>query len=68
MRVREQEASMSRIVGCWILTLGAIVALPATGLAQEAVLTGTLSDATGGVLPGVTVTAVNTATGNTSWP
>ena len=34
-------------------------------LAQDAVLTGTVTDATGGVLPGVTVTAVNDATGNT---
>jgi hypothetical protein len=33
--------------------------------AQEATLTGTVTDATGGVLPGVTVTAVNDATGNT---
>ena len=42
-----------------------IVALPAVGYAQDAVLTGTVTDATGGVLPGVTVTAVNEATGNT---
>jgi hypothetical protein len=33
--------------------------------AQDAVLTGTVTDATGAVLPGVTVTAVNEATGNT---
>ena len=32
--------------------------------AQEAVLTGTVSDATGGVLPGVTVTASHAASGN----
>ncbi|MBI2185854.1 MAG: TonB-dependent receptor, partial [Acidobacteria bacterium] len=38
--------------------------LPAFGYAQEAVLTGTVTDATGGVLPGVTVTATNEATGN----
>ena len=35
------------------------------GYAQEAILTGTVTDATGGVLPGVTVTAVHEATGNT---
>ena len=33
-----------------------LLALPATGYAQEAVLTGTVTDSTGGVLPGVTVT------------
>jgi hypothetical protein len=37
---------------------------PATAFAQEAVLTGTVSDSTGGVLPGVTITAVHEATGN----
>ena len=35
-------------------------------IAQEAVLTGTVTDSTGGVLPGVTVTAVHEATGNRS--
>jgi hypothetical protein len=36
-----------------------------TGYAQEAVLMGTVTDTTGGVLPGVTVTAVHEASGNT---
>ena len=39
--------------------------LPVAGFAQEATLTGTLTDSSGAVLPGVTVTAVNNATGNT---
>jgi len=39
--------------------------LPFTGYAQEAVLSGTVTDTTGGVLPGVTITATHTATGNT---
>ena len=44
----------------------ALLALPAIGYAQnEAVITGTVTDSTGGVLPGVTVTATNEATGNT---
>ncbi len=42
----------------------ALLALPAIGYAQEATLNGTVSDTTGGVLPGVTVTATLDATGN----
>ena len=47
------------------LIVGVLLALPVMAFAQEATLTGTVTDATGGVLPGVTVTAVNDATGNT---
>jgi hypothetical protein len=47
------------------LFVGVLLALPVMAFAQEATLTGTVTDATGGVLPGVTVTAVNDATGNT---
>ncbi len=47
-----------------VLFAAAILALPLAGYAQEAVLTGTVSDSTGGVLPGVTVVAVLEATGN----
>ena len=49
----------------FLLLFCAVVALPAAGYAQDAALTGTVTDATGGVLPGVTVTAINDATGNT---
>src|SRR5690242_9249651 len=52
-----------RVFGRLIL-LCAMVALPALALAQEATLTGTITDSTRAVLPGVTVTAVNEATGN----
>ena len=48
-----------------VLLVCAILALPAIGYAQEAVLNGTVTDSTGAVLPGVTVTATNEATGNT---
>ena len=48
-----------------LMVIGAFVALPAVGYAQDAILTGTVTDSTGGVLPGVTVTAVNEASGNT---
>ncbi len=41
-----------------------IVALPALAWAQEAALSGTVTDATGGVLPGVTITAVHRSSGN----
>ena len=47
-----------------LLLFVVFAAFPAVGYAQDAVLTGTITDATGGVLPGVTVTAVNEATGN----
>jgi hypothetical protein len=47
-----------------LLLIGAILAVPFMAYAQEAVLTGTVADSTGGVLPGVTVTAVHEATGN----
>ena len=46
------------------LLVAMFIALPALGHAQEAVLTGTVTDSTGGVLPGVTVIAVHEATGN----
>ena len=53
----------SRFIRGWALAL-ALIALPGAASAQEAVLTGTVSDSTGAVLPGVTVLAVNEATGN----
>src|SRR5215510_10567269 len=48
-----------------LLVLGIIVALPAVGYAQDSVMTGTVTDSTGAVLPGVTVTATNVDSGNT---
>jgi hypothetical protein len=47
-----------------LILVCAIVALPVSGYAQEAVLSGAVTDATGGVLPGVTVRAVHEASGN----
>src|SRR5258705_12204948 len=47
------------------LALGLLAVLPLAASAQEATLSGTVTDSTGGVLPGVTITATHTATGNT---
>ena len=54
---------MARMVR-WVLMVGAILAMPLMASAQEATITGTVTDSTGAVLPGVTVVAVNEATGN----
>jgi len=35
----------------WSIVIGAILALPVTAYAQEAVVSGAVTDATGGVLP-----------------
>ena len=43
----------------------ALLALPLVAHAQDATLSGTVKDNTGGVLPGVTVTATNEASGLT---
>src|SRR5687767_1625576 len=53
----------ARILGR-VLLIAALVSWPSISQAQEAVLTGTVTDSTGAVLPGVTVTAVHGATGN----
>ena len=42
----------------------ALLVLPLTAFAREAVIGGTIADATGGVLPGVVIRAVNQASGN----
>ena len=48
-----------------LLVMGMIIALPGVGYAQDSTMTGTATDSTGAVLPGVTVTATNTESGNT---
>lgn len=44
--------------------LAAMLLVPVLGYAQEASVSGTITDATGGVLPGVVVRAVHEETGN----
>src|SRR5262245_24713586 len=53
-----------RLVGR-LFIVSAMLAIPAPGYAQEATINGTVTDSTGGVLPGVTITAVHEASGNT---
>jgi len=48
-----------------LLLLCAIAIAPSGAWAQEATLSGSVTDTTGGVLPGVTITAVHPASGNT---
>ena len=47
-----------------VAVIAAILVLPASGYAQDATLSGTVTDSTGAVVPGTTVTAVNEASGN----
>jgi len=54
---------------CYVITpllvIGAIVLAPVLGHAQESTVSGTVTDSTGAVVPGVTVTATNIESGNT---
>ena len=49
----------------WVTIVGALLALPLAAYAQDATLNGSVRDNTGGVLPGVTVTATHEAAGTT---
>src|SRR5258705_11650878 len=55
--------SFRRLVIAALLALPFLL-LPVTAFAQEAAIRGTVTDQTGGVLPGVVVRAVNEANGN----
>ena len=48
-----------------VLAIGVLSIVPVRGYAQEATISGTVTDSTGAVLPGVTITAVHEASGNT---
>lgn len=49
-----------------LVVMAAILLLPVAAYAQEAVISGTVTDGTGGVLPGVVVRALHQASGNRS--
>jgi hypothetical protein len=55
---------MTRILRIVVLAISSIALLPFAASAQEASLSGTVTDATGGVLPGVVVRAVRQDSGN----
>jgi Carboxypeptidase regulatory-like domain len=61
----EREHPMTKSLAFVVMMTVAVLAWPGVSHAQDATVNGTVSDATGGVLPGVTVTAVHEATGNT---
>ncbi len=48
----------------YLFVVGAILASPIAAHAQEATLSGAITDTTGGALPGVTITATHEASGN----
>src|SRR5258705_48664 len=48
-----------------LIVMVVFLVVPALSSAQDATLTGAVKDTSGGVLPGVTVTALHEATGNT---
>ncbi|MBI3049280.1 MAG: TonB-dependent receptor [Acidobacteria bacterium] len=54
----------TRAFGWMSFVLATAVVWPSVGSAQEATVAGAVTDSTGGVLPGVTVTAVHETTGN----
>ena len=53
---------MLRRLGAWAVALMVVAATPAYAQIDRATISGTVKDASGGVVPGVTVTVTNTAT------
>ncbi|MBI4486837.1 MAG: carboxypeptidase regulatory-like domain-containing protein, partial [Acidobacteria bacterium] len=60
-----KEVSARRRAAGPLILVAALLAVPVVAYAQDATLTGTVKDSSGGVLPGVTVTALHEASGNT---
>jgi len=53
-----------RLIRLHSLVVAIVLLVPISAFAQEAVISGAVADATGGVLPGVVMRAVNQASGN----
>src|SRR2546425_3592768 len=62
------EVSMRGLRSGYVFTalvaIGAILMLPVCGHAQDSTVSGTVTDPSGAVIPGVTVTATHTESGN----
>ena len=56
---------MSAVLKRVVLAVGLLLVGAVSAFAQQATITGTVTDSSGGVLPGVTITLVHEATGNT---
>ena len=51
-------------LAAWLVALAILLVLPGVSQAQEAVVIGTVTDDSGGVMPGVVITAIHEASGN----
>ena len=60
------RATASQSAVLFAMVLAAVVAVARTASAQDTVITGTITDASGAVLPGVTVTAQHADTATRS--
>jgi hypothetical protein len=65
---RRERGQAASLLLCFLLSLGMLFGLAQPGQAQErtGTVSGTLTDPSGGVLPGVTVTLTNVQTGRTT--
>src|SRR2546430_13696486 len=62
--VRSVRSVRSGCVFTALIVVSAILMLPVRGHAQESTVSGTVTDPSGAVIPGVTVTATHTESGN----
>src|SRR5262249_51658411 len=60
---RDARCTMRRLAALWMVSIGLLGTAPALAQSTFGTLVGTVTDATGGVLPGVNVAVVNPNTG-----